>query len=156
MLDNPVWGESVCRGVNDRRLKMIERRLDDLGQILPQKGFATADIEEVNTAHRLKDLTNLVDFQLVARLLVFFGINLPDLACLAFALAGGCPGRQLVMSGEGDGDAAIMVLGMLTGAAFAHNFAMASTPKCPAIWGTYTVMVGLFICIIMGFTMRKA
>lgn len=77
------------------------------------------------------------------------------LAGLAFALAGGCPGRQLFMSGEGDGDAAIMVLGMIAGAAFAHNFAMASTPKGPGLWGPYTVIVGLIICIIMGFSMKR-
>jgi hypothetical protein len=29
------------------------------------------------------------------------------LAGLAFALAGGCPGRQLFLSGEGDGDSAV-------------------------------------------------
>ncbi len=29
------------------------------------------------------------------------------LAGLAFALAGGCPGRQLFLAGEGDGDAAV-------------------------------------------------
>jgi len=50
------------------------------------------------------------------------------LAGLAFALAGGCPGRQLFLSGEGDGDAAVFVLGMITGAAFAHNFALAGKP----------------------------
>ena len=43
------------------------------------------------------------------------------LAGLAFSLAGGCPGRQLFLSGEGDGDAAIFVVGMVAGAAFAHN-----------------------------------
>jgi uncharacterized protein len=36
-------------------------------------------------------------------------------AGLAFALAGGCPGRQLFLAGEGDGDAAIFVLGMIVG-----------------------------------------
>ena len=35
------------------------------------------------------------------------------LAGLAYALAGGCPGRQLFLSGEGDGDAAVFVLGMI-------------------------------------------
>ena len=39
------------------------------------------------------------------------------LAGLAFILAGGCPGRQFIMSGEGDGDAAVFALGMIVGAA---------------------------------------
>ena len=50
------------------------------------------------------------------------------LAGLAFSLAGGCPGRQLFLSGEGDSDAGVFVLGMVTGAAFAHNFALAGSP----------------------------
>jgi len=77
------------------------------------------------------------------------------LAGLAFALAGGCPGRQLFMSGEGDGDAAIFVLGMIAGAAFAHNFAMASSSQGPAVWGPGAVILGLVVCIAMGFTMRQ-
>jgi len=44
------------------------------------------------------------------------------LAGLGFALAGGCPGRQLFLSGEGDGDAGIFVFGMIVGAGIAHNF----------------------------------
>ena len=44
-------------------------------------------------------------------------------AGLAFALAGGCPGRQLFMAGEGDSDAAIFALGMLAGAAISFLWA---------------------------------
>jgi uncharacterized protein len=55
------------------------------------------------------------------------------LAGLAFALAGGCPGRQLFLSGEGDGDAAVFVLGMIVGAGFAHNFGLASSPKASGL-----------------------
>ena len=39
------------------------------------------------------------------------------IAGLSFALAGGCPGRQIFLTGEGDGDAGVFVLGMLTAAA---------------------------------------
>lgn len=35
------------------------------------------------------------------------------LAGIAFTLAGGCPGRQIILSGEGDGDAAVLCLGFL-------------------------------------------
>ncbi|MBU4175549.1 MAG: YedE-related selenium metabolism membrane protein [Actinobacteria bacterium] len=80
------------------------------------------------------------------------------LAGLAFALAGGCPGRQLFMSGEGDGDAGIFVIGMIIGAAFAHNFTTAATPwpNNPANWGwgPAAIIVGLAFCVILGFTMR--
>ena len=77
------------------------------------------------------------------------------LAGLAFSLAGGCPGRQLFLSGEGDGDAAIFVLGMIMGAAIAHNFGLASSPKGVGPHGIAAVAVGLVICLFIGFTMRK-
>jgi hypothetical protein len=89
----------------------------------------------------------------------FLGMTL---AGLAFALAGGCPGRQLFLSGEGDSDAAVFVLGMITGAAFAHNFALAGRPDNVAEGlvggigpcGMAAVILGLVVCIAMGFTMR--
>ena len=77
------------------------------------------------------------------------------LAGLAFALAGGCPGRQLFLSGEGDGDAAVFVLGMIVGAGFAHNFGLASSPKGVGPHGIAAVVVGMAVCLFIGFTMRK-
>ena len=35
--------------------------------------------------------------------------------------------RQLILSGEGNGDSAITVLGMLVGSAFSHNFKLAGS-----------------------------
>ena len=75
------------------------------------------------------------------------------LAGLAFTLAGGCPGRQLFLSGEGDTDAAVFVLGMIFGAGFAHNFATASSGSGPGAWGPAAVIVGLIICLFIGFSM---
>ncbi|RLB36723.1 MAG: YedE-related selenium metabolism membrane protein, partial [Deltaproteobacteria bacterium] len=77
------------------------------------------------------------------------------LAGLAFALAGGCPGRQLFLAGEGDGDAAVFVLGMVVGAGFAHNFGLASSPKGVGPHGVAAVIIGLLVCLFIGFTMRK-
>jgi len=77
------------------------------------------------------------------------------LAGLAFTLAGGCPGRQLFLAGEGDGDAAMFVSGMIVGAGFAHNFTIASTTAGPSTFGPITVIVGLIICIVIGLTMRE-
>jgi YedE family putative selenium metabolism protein len=73
-------------------------------------------------------------------------------AGLAFALAGGCPGRQLFMTGEGDGDAAIFVFGMIVGAAFAHNFGLASAPTGIGPHGIAAVVVTLLACLFIGFT----
>lgn len=92
----------------------------------------------------------------------FLGLGL---AGLAFALAGGCPGRQLFLSGEGDGDAGVFVLGMVAGAAFSHNFGLAGTPDkvvegvlkvgglTPA--GMAAVVVGLVVCVVIGLTVRE-
>jgi len=78
-----------------------------------------------------------------------------SLSGIAFALAGGCPGRQLFLSGEGDGDAAVFVLGMIVGAGFAHNFGLASSPKGVGPYGIPAVIIGLIVCLFIGFTMRK-
>jgi hypothetical protein len=87
------------------------------------------------------------------------------LAGLAYALAGGCPGRQLFLSGEGDGDSAIFVLGMITGAGIAHNFSLAAKAdslvdgvlKVGGIstFGMVAVILGLVVCLAIGFTMRQ-
>jgi YedE family putative selenium metabolism protein len=77
------------------------------------------------------------------------------LAGLAFTLAGGCPGRQLFLSGEGDGDAAIFVMGMLVGAGFGHTFNIASSAAGPGIFGPATVVAGIVICVVIGLTMRE-
>jgi len=76
------------------------------------------------------------------------------LAGLAFTLAGGCPGRQLFLAGEGDGDAAMFFTGMLVGGGFAHTFSIASSPAGVAAFGPVTTIVGLVICIVIGLTMR--
>lgn len=81
----------------------------------------------------------------------FLGMSLSG---LAFVLAGGCPGRQLFLSGEGDMDAAVFALGMIVGAGIAHNFAMASSPKGIGAFGPAAVIVGLAFCLIIGFTNR--
>lgn len=92
----------------------------------------------------------------------FLGMTL---AGLAFALAGGCPGRQLFLAGEGDGDAGIFVLGMIVGAAFAHNFTLAASPDSVVegalkvggltTAGSVAVILGLAVCVIIGLTMRE-
>jgi YedE family putative selenium metabolism protein len=77
------------------------------------------------------------------------------MAGLAFALAGGCPGRQLFMGGEGDSDASIFVLGMIVGAAFSHNFEMASSPAGPGPNGPIAVGIGLLVLLAIGLTNRQ-
>ena len=77
------------------------------------------------------------------------------LSGLSFALAGGCPGRQLILAGEGDGDSAVFALGMITGGAFAHNFSIASSPNGVGAYGSAAVLIGLVMVLAIGFTMRE-
>ncbi len=93
--------------------------------------------------------------QPVAHTQSFWNFSGMLVAGLAFALAGGCPGRQLFMSGEGDGDAGVFVFGMITGAAFAHNFGLASSPKGIGPHGMAAVVVCLIVCLYIGFTNLK-
>ncbi|MFC1961564.1 YedE family putative selenium transporter [Chloroflexota bacterium] len=78
------------------------------------------------------------------------------LAGLAFTLAGGCPGRQLFLSGEGDADSAMFVSGMLVGAGVAHTYSMASSTSGPGVYGSFIVIAGIVICAVIGLTMREA
>ena len=75
----------------------------------------------------------------------------------AFALAGGCPGRQIFMAGEGDMDAALFMLGMIVAAAFAHNFGLASSPAGIGSYGDVAVYVCLIVLLGLSLThIRKA
>jgi uncharacterized protein len=77
------------------------------------------------------------------------------LAGLAFTLAGGCPGRQVFLSGEGDADAGVFVMGMLVGAGFAHNFNLASGAGGPSAYGPAAVVLGIAFCVVLGIAARE-
>lgn len=60
-------------------------------------------------------------------------------------LIGGCPLRQVIMAGEGNTDAGICVLGMLVGAATAHNFGIAASPQGAPVNGQIAVVIGFVV-----------
>ena len=68
-------------------------------------------------------------------------------------LLGGCPLRQLILAGTGNGDSAVTVFGMIGGAAIAHNFALAGGPDAVKagvlkVGGiSPTGQVAVFICL---------
>lgn len=64
-------------------------------------------------------------------------------------LAGGCPMRQLILSAEGNTDSVITVLGLMVGAAFSHNFMLASSGKGVTSNGKIAVIIGFAILIII-------
>ena len=70
-------------------------------------------------------------------------------------LLGGCPLRQLILTGEGNSDAAVTVTGFLVGAAICHNFGLASSAKGPTANGMIAVVAGFVILIIVGLTNRE-
>lgn len=70
------------------------------------------------------------------------GMFLAGYGCV---LLGGCPLRQLVLSGEGSADSGVTVLGLMTGAAFAHNFGLASSGAGPTAAGKIAVLAGIAV-----------
>lgn len=72
-------------------------------------------------------------------------------------LLGGCPLRQLILAGEGNADSAITIMGMIVGAAFAHNFGLASSAKGPTGNGKIAVFIGIAVLLLISyFCMNKS
>lgn len=63
---------------------------------------------------------------------------------LGSVLLGGCPLRQLILAGSGNADSGVAVLGMTVGAAFCHNFKLASSAEGP----TFNGQVAVVICLV--------
>ncbi len=69
----------------------------------------------------------------------------------ASVLLGGCPLRQLILAGEGNTDSAVTVAGLVAGAAFAHNFSLASSGAGPTKQGMIAVVLGLVVVAGVSF-----
>ncbi len=76
------------------------------------------------------------------------GMLLAGFGCV---LLGGCPLRQLVLSGEGNTDSAITVVGLMIGAAVAHNFGLASSGEGPTANGKIAVIIGIVVVTVIAF-----
>ncbi len=63
------------------------------------------------------------------------------------AFAGGCPVRQLVMAGEGNGDALVVVAGLTAGGALAHTLGIASSPAGVTDAGRVATSLGLLVAL---------
>jgi hypothetical protein len=66
---------------------------------------------------------------------------------LAGVLAGGCPVRQMVMAGEGNGDAFVTVAGIAAGGAIAHNLGAVSSTAGATEPGKWAAGVGLLVAV---------
>ena len=82
------------------------------------------------------------------------GMYLAGFGCI---LLGGCPLRQLILAGEGNTDSAVTVLGLMAGAAFAHNFGLASSGEGPTANGKIAVIIGIVVVAVIAAvnSMRK-
>ena len=74
-------------------------------------------------------------------------------------LLGGCPLRQLILAGEGNGDSAVTVLGMIVGAALSHNFGLAGKASSTtdgvydaggvSVNGRVAIFIGLAVLLLI-------
>ncbi len=66
-------------------------------------------------------------------------------------LLGGCPLRQLILSGEGNTDSAITVMGMLVGAGIIHNFGLASSAEGVTFNGKIAALICFAFLAIVSY-----
>ena len=95
--------------------------------------------------------------------------NILGMYAVGFAavLAGGCPLRQLILAGQGSSDSAVTVLGMLIGAALAHNLGLAASATAVnaetqeivsgsvPLNGKIAVVICIAVCFIIGFGNKR-
>ncbi|MDD6920053.1 MAG: YedE family putative selenium transporter [Eubacteriales bacterium] len=95
--------------------------------------------------------------------------NILGMYAVGFAavLAGGCPLRQLILSGQGSSDAAVTVFGMIFGAALCHNLKLASSgtalnpqtgalvPGAVPLNGKIALIIGIVVLFIIAFTNNR-
>ena len=71
-------------------------------------------------------------------------------------LLGGCPLRQLILTGEGNSDSAITVTGFVFGAAIAHNFGTASSGAGAGANGPAAVVACYIVLLLVTIFNVKA
>jgi hypothetical protein len=96
---------------------------------------------------------------------IFWGVLGMVVGGLAFTLAGACPTRQLFLSGEGNIDSVVFMLGMLTATWIAQQLGFTVAPDTvildnvfvggPNMAGMIAVIISLLVCLIIGISMRK-
>ena len=84
---------------------------------------------------------------------------------LGSVMLGGCPLRQLILAGEGNADSAVTVFGYFVGAAFAHNFKLASAATTvaedgaisggPTIGGKVVTIIILVLLLVLAAANTK-
>jgi YedE family putative selenium metabolism protein len=75
---------------------------------------------------------------------------------LAGAFAGGCPVRQMVMAGEGNGDAFVTSMGILAGGVLSHGLGIASSPAGTTTAGRFVVMLGIGLSLLYALSVTRS
>ena len=76
----------------------------------------------------------------------FLGMSLVGICSV---LLGGCPIRQTILASQGDTDAGVTVLGLIMGAAFAHNFGLAASGSGVPANGKIAVIIGIVFVLFI-------
>ncbi len=79
----------------------------------------------------------------------FLGLTLVGMCSV---MLGGCPLRQTILAGEGNMDSGAVVLGMIIGAAFSHNFGLAASGEGVPVNGKIALIIAIIITVIIGLT----
>lgn len=74
----------------------------------------------------------------------------------ASVLLGGCPFRQLILAGEGNGDSFLTVIGMFTGAALSHNFGLASSASGTTLGGRVVTFVAIAFVLAVSLLVTRS
>lgn len=69
---------------------------------------------------------------------------------LGSILLGGCPLRQLVLTGEGNTDSAVTFMGLVAGVVFAYGFGLFESNGQMNLYGELVVYVGIVAALIIG------
>lgn len=70
-------------------------------------------------------------------------------------IIGGCPFRQLIKAGEGDGDAALVVLGMLVGGGLVQSWGIAASAAGVSPYGKVAVLIGFIFILLITLLFRE-
>lgn len=123
-----------------------------LGQFHP--GFFDQPLSNVHTLV-LDPSKGFFDNFLAQANVPFANFLATTLVGLGATLLTGCPLRQLILSGEGDTDAVVTVLGLFAGTAIMRNFNLTACAGIFPPLGYLVIGVGLASCLAIGWFMRE-
>ncbi len=74
---------------------------------------------------------------------------------LGSLMSGGCPFKQTILSGQGNFDSFISVIGIILGAGLAHTLGFAASPNGVPVSGRVAVIISMVIIFLIGLLSTK-